>query len=58
MESAPRIAAATLAGLILIAVFAPLLAPKDPNFVTILNPYAAPGGDYLLGTDASGRDLL
>lgn len=43
---------------ILIAVFAPLLAPFDPaeqHYDAILSP---PGGNYLLGTDSLGRDTL
>ena len=44
--------------LILVAAFAPLIAPYDPldtNFIAILRP---PGPENLLGTDAFGRDLL
>jgi peptide/nickel transport system permease protein len=45
-------------------VFAPLLAPHDPNdqnlIATLLPPAWLPGGDpeYLLGTDSLGRDVL
>jgi len=48
----------------LAAVFAPLLAPHDPNdqnlISTLLPPAWLPGGDpeFLLGTDSLGRDLL
>ncbi|MFZ0840404.1 MAG: ABC transporter permease [Xanthobacteraceae bacterium] len=48
----------------LAAVFAPLLAPHDPNdqnlIATLLPPAWLPGGDpeYLLGTDSLGRDVL
>jgi peptide/nickel transport system permease protein len=44
--------------LILVAAFAPLIAPYDPletNFIAILRP---PSAENLLGTDAFGRDLL
>jgi peptide/nickel transport system permease protein len=44
--------------LLLAAIFAPLIAPYDPldtNFIAILRP---PSGEFLLGTDAFGRDLL
>jgi peptide/nickel transport system permease protein len=58
IKGAPRVAALTLATLIFIAIFAPLLTPADPDFVSILNPYAGSSADHLLGTDASGRDLL
>jgi peptide/nickel transport system permease protein len=48
----------------LAAVFAPLLAPHDPNdqnlISTLLPPAWLPGGDpeFLLGTDSLGRDVL
>jgi peptide/nickel transport system permease protein len=48
----------------LCAVFAPLLAPHDPNeqdlIATFLPPAWAKGGQaaYLLGTDSLGRDVL
>lgn len=40
-----------------VVLFAPILAPHDPNAQDILNRYAAPSGAHLLGTDALGRDL-
>jgi peptide/nickel transport system permease protein len=48
----------------LCAIFAPLLAPHDPNqqslIATFLPPSWAKGGDaaFLLGTDSLGRDVL
>lgn len=56
--------AAVLAGLAIVALFAPWLAPHDPMEQSLLNqllpPRWAKGGDpaYLLGTDTLGRDLL
>lgn len=53
-----------LLALILVAVFAPWLAPHDPMEQSLLNQLLPPrwvkGGDaaYLLGTDTLGRDLL
>jgi peptide/nickel transport system permease protein len=54
-----------LAGLVLVlvvalaAIFAPWLAPRDPIAQTITDRFAEPGtGDYLLGADAFGRDIL
>lgn len=44
--------------LILIAVFAPLLAPYDPYESSLIAAYQAPGPDHLLGTDTLGRDLF
>jgi len=42
----------------LVAVFAPVVAPADPNAVSILEQYQSPSSAHLLGTDVSGRDLL
>ena len=45
--------------MVILAVFAPLLAPCDPNATDTGNMFAAPGvGGHLFGTDAFGRDLL
>jgi peptide/nickel transport system permease protein len=45
--------------LILSAVFAPLLAPKDPLQISILDKFTPPMTDgYLLGADEVGRDML
>jgi peptide/nickel transport system permease protein len=54
----------TLAGIILCAIvvlgalLAPWLAPRDPLEQNIIDRLAGPGGDYLLGTDQFGRDVL
>jgi peptide/nickel transport system permease protein len=45
------------------AIFAPLLAPYDPNFqfeqgLTLQGAPIAPNSEFLLGTDLLGRDLL
>ncbi|MBN8927853.1 MAG: ABC transporter permease [Rhodospirillales bacterium] len=40
------------------AVFAPWLAPFDPNDQHIIDRLAPPGGDYVFGTDSYGRDVL
>ncbi len=42
---------------ILAAVFAPLIAPFDPNEMT-LDMMSGPSGEHWLGTDDLGRDLL
>jgi peptide/nickel transport system permease protein len=44
--------------LILTAVFAPLLAPFDPNRQDLLHPLQGPSALHRLGTDALGRDVL
>lgn len=44
--------------LVVLAVFAPLIAPADPNAVDLSNALAPPSADDVFGTDASGRDIL
>ena len=52
------------AGLVIVAIFAPLIAPHDPTAQVrdafLLPPSWTPDGrgEYLLGTDAVGRDIL
>ncbi len=54
---------ATIGGIIvlafvLVAVFAPYVAPQDPNKMNLENALESPGPEFLLGTDYSGRDML
>ncbi|MFE5614727.1 ABC transporter permease [Streptomyces sp. NPDC056470] len=51
-------AVVVLAGLVLVAVFAPVLAPYDPEALDLSASLVGTGGDHLLGTDQSGRDIL
>ncbi|MBZ9713976.1 ABC transporter permease [Deinococcus multiflagellatus] len=44
--------------LILAALFAPWLAPHDPNAQDLAGIYAPPSAQHLLGQDSLGRDLL
>jgi peptide/nickel transport system permease protein len=44
--------------LVLIAIFAPVLAPYDPLKVNASVALSAPNAEHWLGTDALGRDLL
>ena len=47
--------------LILVAIFADMIAPHDPYRMDIWNSYRAPeglGGTFVLGTDDMGRDVL
>jgi oligopeptide transport system permease protein len=44
--------------LLLIALFANVIAPYDPNKQDYAAIFASPGGKYLLGTDNLGRDQL
>ena len=43
---------------LLVAFFAPLLSPHDPNFVDLALTKAAPSAAHPLGGDSSGRDVL
>lgn len=43
---------------VLVAIFAPLLAPYDPNAVSLMDTLNGPSGAHLLGTDNFGRDVL
>ena len=64
MRSPPWIAVLIISVMILMAVFAPLLAPYSPIDQTLrdklLPPFLLEGGStkYILGTDAFGRDIL
>lgn len=54
---------ATLGAIIVIAfvltgIFAPQLAPKDPNKVSVRYSLEPPGAEFLLGADNNGRDVL
>ena len=53
-----RIAAATSAALVAVAVLAPVIAPHDPNAGDVLQVLQPPSADHWLGTDGSGRDLF
>ncbi|MCU1680625.1 MAG: transporter permease [Amycolatopsis sp.] len=59
----PRLGAAgstaltVLAVVVALAVFAPLIAPQDPDQGTLLDAFARPGAGHWLGTDATGRDI-
>jgi len=41
-----------------VAIFGPLAAPYDPTSINIPNRLNAPSGEWPLGTDALGRDIL
>jgi peptide/nickel transport system permease protein len=44
--------------LLLMAIFAPVIAPYNPNEQNILFRYQAPSAKHWLGTDEMGRDIL
>ncbi|WP_125612954.1 ABC transporter permease [Specibacter cremeus] len=52
------VAAALLAVLVLVAAFAPVIAPFDPTAPDLANALTGPGATHWLGTDALGRDTL
>jgi len=52
------IGAAGVAFFVFLAVFAPLVAPYDPDEVHFADSLVGPSAKYLLGTDQFGRDLL
>ena len=47
-----------LATMVVLALLAPWLAPHDPTEMNVLARLKPPSTDYLLGTDALGRDIL
>ncbi len=47
-----------VAFIIVVAVFAPLLATHDVGATDLLNRYMAPSSAHWLGTDATGRDVF
>jgi peptide/nickel transport system permease protein len=54
----PAVALAIIVIIALVALLAPWIAPQSPNTVNLIDPYAPPSAAHLLGTDATGRDLL
>lgn len=44
--------------ILLVILVGPLLAPYDPAAINIPRRLSAPGHEFLLGTDALGRDIL
>jgi len=63
LRDAPRLPAAILLILILLAIFAPLVATHDPQHQDLLArltpPFErTPAGFYLLGSDELGRDIF
>lgn len=49
---------AVLLILVLVAIFAGLIAPQDPNRVTLRVRLTGPSAEHWLGTDELGRDVL
>jgi ABC-type dipeptide/oligopeptide/nickel transport system permease subunit len=53
-----RLGTLFIAGMVLCALFAPLISPMDPDKLDILHRFKGPGINHLLGTDYLGRDIL
>lgn len=51
-------AATVIVLLVLVAIFAPLLAPQNPDAISVTNTLLPPSARHLLGTDSLGRDNL
>jgi peptide/nickel transport system permease protein len=49
---------AMVLGLFVVSVFAPWLAPYDPNLIDLKQVLMPPSSDHYLGTDTLGRDVL
>lgn len=47
-----------MAAIILVAIFAPAIAPYDPTETDYGNSVSPPSGEHPLGTDKAGRDIL
>lgn len=59
LDRPSTLAAAALIGVfVLIATFAPMLAPYDPLAQSFIKINRAPSADHWLGTDQFGRDVL
>ncbi len=47
-----------VAGVIVVAIFAPLISPYAPDAIDPLHPLEPPSIHHLMGTDSLGRDVL
>lgn len=57
-QKRPVLSFAVLALLVLGCLAAPLIAPGDPGYLDLLHTSQSPGGEFLFGTDAMGRNLF
>lgn len=57
-QKRPVLSLTVLGLLVLGCLAAPLIAPGDPGYLNLLHTSQAPGGEFLFGTDAMGRDLF
>jgi peptide/nickel transport system permease protein len=49
---------AVILAMVIVAIFAPLIAPYDPYKTDLDNKLQHPSGEHWLGTDSVGRDVL
>ncbi len=47
-----------LVPIFVVSIAAPVIAPYDPTATHVVDKFAGPSGQYLLGTDHYGRDIL
>lgn len=47
-----------LTAMVLVAILAPAIAPRDPLTQDIVNQFLPPSSEFWLGTDSYGRDVL
>lgn len=52
------VGALILLAVIVTAILAPVIAPYQPNEISITHRLQPPGGDFILGTDNLGRDVF
>jgi len=52
------VSALVLFVIICCALFAPWLAPHNPNTIHLLNPYTGPSAHFPFGQDSAGRDIF
>ena len=52
------IGASMILVMVLVALFAPLLAPQDPNLMSLTDRYAGPSLGHPFGLDENGSDVL
>lgn len=57
-NAALYVGAGILGVVALAAVFAPLIAPFEPNAQDLANAFQPPSSDHLMGTDNLGRDIF
>jgi ABC-type dipeptide/oligopeptide/nickel transport system permease subunit len=56
-DARTRIGVAVIAVIVVMAVFAPLVARQDPNAIDLINLLDPPSRAHWLGTDVQGRDV-